>query len=86
MLRGNPPLGAGPCVDVRRPPAADEPQVDVADVVGVSVDDEFLNEQQAFSFAKANPLVYSHGHYFGLGKKIGKFGWSVEKKKTGTKK
>lgn len=36
MLRGNPPLGAGPCVDVRRPPAADEPQVDVADVVGVS--------------------------------------------------
>ena len=58
----------------------------VLDVLSVSVDDEFLNEQQAFSFAKANPLVYSHGHYFGLGSKIGKFGWSVEKKKTNRKK
>lgn len=53
----------------------------VSEVVSVSVDDEFMNEQQAFSFSKANPLVYSHGHYFGLGKKIGKFGWTVEKKK-----
>jgi flavin reductase (DIM6/NTAB) family NADH-FMN oxidoreductase RutF len=53
----------------------------ISEVVSVSVDDEYLNEQQAFSFSKANPLVYSHGHYFGIGKKIGKFGWSVEKKK-----
>ena len=53
----------------------------VSDVVSVSVDDEYMNEQQAFSFSKANPLVYSHGHYFGLGKRVGKFGWSVEKKK-----
>lgn len=53
----------------------------ISEVLGVSVDDEFLNENDAFSFSKANPLVYSHGHYFGLGKKIGKFGWTVEKKK-----
>ena len=53
----------------------------ISEVLNVSVDDEFLNEKNAFSFAKANPLVYSHGHYFGIGKKIGKFGWSVEKKK-----
>ena len=53
----------------------------IADVVGVSVDDEYLNEKGAFSFLKAKPLVYSHGHYFGIGRKIGKFGWSVEKKK-----
>ena len=53
----------------------------VSEVVSVSVDEEYLNELQAFSFSKANPLVYSHGHYFGMGKKIGKFGWSVEKKK-----
>ncbi|MFR6285806.1 MAG: flavin reductase family protein, partial [Odoribacter splanchnicus] len=32
------------------------------------------------------PLVYTHGDYFGLGKKIGKFGWSVEKKKKKNKK
>jgi len=58
----------------------------ISEVLSVSVDDEFLNEQNAFSFSKANPLVYSHGHYFGMGEKIGKFGWSVEKKKTKKKK
>jgi len=26
-------------------------------------------------------LVYSHGHYYEIGKEIGKFGWSVQKKK-----
>jgi flavin reductase (DIM6/NTAB) family NADH-FMN oxidoreductase RutF len=53
----------------------------IAEVVNVTIDDRYLNDKQAFSFAKARPLVYSHGHYFGLGKMIGKFGWSVEKKK-----
>ncbi|WP_319479888.1 flavin reductase family protein [uncultured Draconibacterium sp.] len=53
----------------------------ISEVVSVSVDDTYMNEEQAFSFSKANPLVYSHGHYFGMGKRIGKFGWSVEKKK-----
>jgi len=56
----------------------------ISEVVSVSVDEEYLNEKQAFSFSKAKPLVYSHGHYFGLGEKIGKFGWSVEKKKKKT--
>jgi carboxylesterase type B len=31
--------------------------------------------------AETNPLVYVHGGYYELGEKIGKFGWSVEKKK-----
>ena len=53
----------------------------VSDVLGVSVDDAYMDDKQAFSFSKANPLVYSHGHYFGMGEKVGKFGWSVEKKK-----
>ncbi len=57
----------------------------ISDVVGVSVDDQYMNEQQAFSFSKANPLVYSHGHYFGMGDIVGKFGWSVEKKKKAKK-
>ena len=58
----------------------------ISEVVSVSVDDTYMNEEQAFSFSKANPLVYSHGHYFGMGKRIGKFGWSVEKKKTKKKR
>ena len=58
----------------------------ISEVVSVSVDDTYMNEEQAFSFSKANPLVYSHGHYFGMGERIGKFGWSVEKKKTKKKR
>ena len=54
----------------------------VAQVVNVRVDDRYLNsETGAFELERAKPLVYNHGHYFGLGDKIGKFGWSVEKKK-----
>jgi len=53
----------------------------IAEVLNVSVDDTYLDENGAFHFSKANPLVYCHGHYFGMGQKIGKFGWSVEKKK-----
>ncbi|SHJ23587.1 NADH-FMN oxidoreductase RutF, flavin reductase (DIM6/NTAB) family [Tangfeifania diversioriginum] len=52
-----------------------------AEVVNVSVDDTYLDETGKFSFAKARPLVYNHGHYFGLGEIIGKFGWSVQKKR-----
>ena len=29
----------------------------------------------------ADLIAYAHGNYYGLGDKIGKFGWSVQKKK-----
>ena len=53
----------------------------IAEVVNITVDDTYMDEKGAFSLSKAQPLVYNHGHYFGLGKPIGKFGWSVERKK-----
>lgn len=54
----------------------------VAEVVNVQADDRYLNpETGKFELDQANPLVYVHGEYFGLGQKIGKFGWSVQKKK-----
>lgn len=54
----------------------------VAEVVNILADDRYLDpETGAFDLAKADPLVYLHGNYFNLGEKIGKFGWSVEKKK-----
>lgn len=54
----------------------------LAEVLAVHADDKYLDaETGAFSLAKAKPISYSHGHYFELGKPIGKFGWSVEKKK-----
>jgi Conserved protein/domain typically associated with flavoprotein oxygenases, DIM6/NTAB family len=54
----------------------------IADVVNVKADDKFMNAKTGkFEFSKSNPLVYVHGNYFDLGENIGKFGWSVEKKK-----
>ena len=53
----------------------------IADVVGVEADDRYIDpETGKFSLDKANPIVYSHGEYFTLGKLIGHYGWSVRKK------
>lgn len=54
----------------------------IADVVNVLADDKYLNpETGAFDMQKANLMAYSHGKYYELGEFIGKFGWSVQKKK-----
>lgn len=54
----------------------------IADVVNVQADEKFINpETGKFDLEKAKLLVYSHGNYYGMGEHIGKFGWSVEKKK-----
>ena len=55
----------------------------VAEVVGVDVDEQYLDEKGKFQLNKAGLMVYSHGEYFGLGKKLGSFGYSVRRKKTG---
>lgn len=55
----------------------------IADVVNVQADDAFINpETGKFHLEESDPIAYLHGQYVGLGKKIGKFGWSVEKKKS----
>jgi len=54
----------------------------LAAVVNVVADDRYIDpETGAFSLKKSNPIIYSHGHYFKMGEVIGKFGWTVEKKK-----
>ena len=53
----------------------------IADVVNIRADERFLNpETGKFELSESCPLVYLHGAYYGLGKKNGKFGWSVENK------
>lgn len=55
----------------------------IADVVNVQADDAFINQETGkFHLEESDPIAYLHGQYVGLGKKIGKFGWSVEKKKS----
>lgn len=54
----------------------------IADVVNVKADDKYLNSETGkFELADSGLLAYVHGGYYELGKKTGKFGWSVEKKK-----
>ena len=53
----------------------------LADVTGVQVSREYMNENGKFELNKTGLLAYSHGEYLGLGKKIGTFGYSVKKKK-----
>jgi flavin reductase (DIM6/NTAB) family NADH-FMN oxidoreductase RutF len=53
----------------------------LADIVAVDVREDLLDENGRLALEKAGLLAYVHGQYFGLGKKIGKFGYSVEKKK-----
>lgn len=58
----------------------------LAEVVAVNVDEDLLDKQNALMLDKAGLLAYAHGFYYALGKKIGKFGWSVEKKSTKRKR
>ncbi|MCD8018769.1 MAG: flavin reductase family protein [Clostridiales bacterium] len=53
----------------------------LADVVHVTVDDRYMDEKGAFHLEQANPIVYSHGTYFDMGRCFGTFGYSVRKQK-----
>lgn len=52
----------------------------IAEVMCVDVDDSLLDEKNRLDLGKAKLVAYSHGEYFMLGDKLGKFGYSVAKK------
>ena len=52
----------------------------LADIVAVDVDPKYVDEKGALHMEKAGLLAYAHGAYFGLGKQLGTFGFSVRKK------
>lgn len=51
----------------------------LAEVVGVTVDSRYMDEQNKFHLNQSKLITYSHGEYFELGKKVGSFGYSVRK-------
>ena len=54
----------------------------ISDVVNVRADEQYLHpETGRFDMQKARLMAYSHGHYYALGNKIGKFCWTVQKKR-----
>lgn len=52
----------------------------LAKVEAVHAEEAYLDETGRFDLSLAKPVVYSHGTYYGLGKKAGTFGYSVKKK------
>ena len=54
----------------------------LAEVVAVHANEKlFSPKTDALDLKRADLVAYSHGHYYTLGEIIGKFGFSVEKKK-----
>ena len=53
----------------------------LAKVVCIQADKKFIDKKGAFDLKKTDPICYSHGKYFTLGKELGHFGYSVKKKK-----
>ena len=53
----------------------------MAKVLSINASEDFIDEKGAFDISKCNLIAYANGGYYSLGKKIGKFGFSVQKKK-----
>ncbi|MBR6106156.1 MAG: flavin reductase family protein [Paludibacteraceae bacterium] len=54
----------------------------IANVMNVLADEKYIDpETDTFHLDQAKLIAYNHGHYYQLGGEIGKFGWSVQKKK-----
>lgn len=52
----------------------------IGEVKGVTVDESYMDEKGRFALEACGLITYSHGEYYALGKKLGKFGYSVKKK------
>ena len=58
----------------------------VAEVLAINADERYIDEKGAFDISKCDLIAYSNGNYYSLGKKIGRFGFSVQKNKKKKKK
>lgn len=52
----------------------------LAEVLGVQVDEAYMQNNGKFELNQTGLVAYSHGEYFTLGKDLGRFGFSVKKK------
>lgn len=53
----------------------------LADIVSVTVDDKYFDENNKFKLNDAKPICYSHGGYYTIEEFLGGFGFSVKKEK-----
>lgn len=54
----------------------------IAEVICIDADEKYIDKKGAFDISKCNLIAYANGGYYSLGRKIGKFGFSVMKKNT----
>lgn len=52
----------------------------LAQVVSVTVDDQYIDEKGKFRINESGLVCYSHGEYFLMGEKLGSFGYSIRRK------
>ena len=53
----------------------------IAEILAIRADDKYIDDKGAFDISKCDLIAYANGGYYTLGKKVGKFGYSVQKKK-----
>lgn len=58
----------------------------LAEVLSVTIEDRYMNDDGKFELNRSGLITYSHGEYFELGRKAGSFGYSVRKPEKNHKK
>jgi len=53
----------------------------IAEILSIDADEKYIDDKGAFDITKCDLITYANGKYFTLGKQVGKFGYSVQKKK-----
>ncbi len=57
----------------------------IAEIVSIDADEQYIDEKGSFDISQCHLIAYANGGYYGLGKKVGSFGYSVRKKKKNRK-
>lgn len=58
----------------------------MADIVAVDVDESLVDVAGKLHLERADLAAFAHGEYFALGRSLGKFGFSVAKKKSAARR
>ena len=58
----------------------------LAEELAINADEKYINDKGAFDISKCDLIAYANGNYYTLGKKLGKFGFSVQRAKKKKKK
>lgn len=51
----------------------------IAEILGVNIDEKYIDKDGRLNLEKAGLLAYMHGFYYTMGRKLGKYGYSVQK-------